>query len=199
MIWTMKKEAFRYKKSFEHTPGASKRPKRWVFNILMQNIWHFSKNCQNQFWPMLKYAKFDAEFEFDIRFYWNYLFCYFFFLHLFFSFFGLFSRISFSSRISVFSRISFPSRISRVWRAYPIAGNNVDCVCSLRPTRPTTDRQTTGCKSRILIFRISTWKRLEPCGTESYRPLVSESGLKSMIIYIYIYIVYYIIYIYIYI
>ena len=74
MIWTMKKEAIHYKKSFGHTPGASKRPELSVFSILMQKIWHFSKNSQNQFWPMLKCSKFYAEFEFDIRFYWNYVF-----------------------------------------------------------------------------------------------------------------------------
>ena len=67
----MKYEAFHFEKSFEHGPKASKQLNYIVFNdlidISMSKIIIFQKNVENQFWDMLSYATFHADYEFDIR------------------------------------------------------------------------------------------------------------------------------------
>ena len=70
-LWNMLQAAFDHEKSFFDTPQAWNAAFQWVFKVISLEIWHFSKNVQNQFWPMLKYAVFYAEFESDIRFVWN--------------------------------------------------------------------------------------------------------------------------------
>ena len=37
----------------------------------MLKKWHFRKNVENQFWPVLKYVKNYAEFESAVHFAWN--------------------------------------------------------------------------------------------------------------------------------
>ena len=69
----MLQAAFDHEKSFFDTPQAWNAAFQWVFKVISLEIWHFSKNVQNQFWPMLKYAVFYAEFESDLRFVWNLL------------------------------------------------------------------------------------------------------------------------------
>ena len=69
----MLQAAFDHEKSFFDIPQAWNAAFQWVFKVISLEIWHFSKNVQNQFWPMLKYAVFYAEFESDIRFVWNLL------------------------------------------------------------------------------------------------------------------------------
>ena len=57
-LWNMLQAAFDHEKSFFDIPKAWNAAFQWVFKVISLEIWHFSKNVQNQFWPMLKYAVF---------------------------------------------------------------------------------------------------------------------------------------------
>ena len=70
-LWNMLQAAFDHEKLFFDAPKAWKAVFKFVFKVISSDFWHFSKNVQNQFWPMLKYTVFYAEFESDIRFVWN--------------------------------------------------------------------------------------------------------------------------------
>ena len=56
-LWYMQSEAFRYYISFEHSPKPSKHQKHTVFNASNVKKWHFRKNVEKEFWPVLKYVK----------------------------------------------------------------------------------------------------------------------------------------------
>ena len=53
----MQSEAFRYKKSFEHSPKPSKHQKYKAFNDFHIKKCHIRKNVEKQFWPVLQYIK----------------------------------------------------------------------------------------------------------------------------------------------
>ncbi len=76
-LWNMLQAAFDHEKSFFDIPQAWNAAFQWVVEVISLEIWHFSKNVQNKFWPMLKYQVFYAEFESDIRFVWNLVKCHF--------------------------------------------------------------------------------------------------------------------------
>ena len=70
-LWYMQSEAFRYKKSFEHSPKPSKHPNYIVFNDSNVKKNTCSKNVEQQNWPVLKYVNKYAEFNGAVHFAWN--------------------------------------------------------------------------------------------------------------------------------
>ena len=64
----MQSEAFRYKKSFEHSPKPSKHPKYTAFNDPNVQTTHFQKNVEQYFWQVLTYAQKYAEFNGAVHF-----------------------------------------------------------------------------------------------------------------------------------
>ena len=56
-LWYMQSEAFRYYKSFEHSPKPSKHQKHKVFNDSNIQKIYFLKNVEEWFWSVLQYVK----------------------------------------------------------------------------------------------------------------------------------------------
>ena len=70
-LWYMKSEAFRYYKSFEHSPKPSKHAKYTVFNDSYVEKISFSKKCRKSILTGAKIRKKYAEFESAVHLAWN--------------------------------------------------------------------------------------------------------------------------------
>ena len=72
-LWNMQSEAFRFEKSFEHSPKPSKYQLNTVVNDFHVKQMTYSRTYQNEFWPVLQYVKEYPEINDDVRFTWNIL------------------------------------------------------------------------------------------------------------------------------